>query len=445
MRKFSALGMRVLVVSIVVTGCAPTQAGPGAATPQATAQAAATTGAAVVSTTVPAATGGSPIKLGVMADMSGPFAPQGAEMRISTDLAVKQWNDAGGVDGRPIQVLYVDPRSDVTQALQAATRFVQQDHVDALIGAVGSNECGAVEDLVAKLGVIYITSSGCAAEEITSQTCNKYTFRFVPQGKQTVTPMARYLVQNVGPNWGIVYPDYAFGQSQLAAFSAGLKETGGSLVVQISVPLSETNLTPYVSKLPTDGSITGVYVTLTGAQLTNAISAMQQFGITSKLRLTISGGKEGFGGTYPEVVNGAIFSSFSPDDKDSYMRQFTQGFSQMAQVDADAANIIGGPAHASPGAQMGYSAYAAINGLKEAMLAVHYAGPKDADKLIEALSSLRSNQSADFPGGDMIMDSNDHQGRMTQYVSQIDGQREKILSTTPADQVPPIGTCKVSS
>jgi ABC-type branched-subunit amino acid transport system substrate-binding protein len=115
----------------------------------------------------------------------------------------------------------------------------------------------------------------------------------------------------------------------------------------------------------------------------------------------------------------------------------------MAQVDADVANIIGGPEHASPGAQMGYSAYAAINALKESMQSVHYAGPGDTDKLIEALANLKSHQSADFPGGDLVMDPNDHQGRMTEYISQIDGQQENILSTTPVEQVPAIGTCSV--
>ena len=439
MRVFSVSSLLIIGTLTLSVGCAPSAAPTPTAAAQPTAAAAASSAPTAAA---PVAANGSPIKLGVLADLSGPFAPQGAEMRISTDLAVKQWNDAGGVDGRPIQVEYVDPRSDATQALDDATRLVQQDHVDALIGAVGSNECAAVENLVAKLGVVYVTSSGCAAEEVTSQTCNKYTFRFVPQGRQTVTPMAKYLVQNIGPTWGIVYPDYAFGQSQLMAFNAGLEQGGGSLPVVIAVPLSETNMTPYVSKLPVDGSIDGVYVSLTGAQLTNAITTMQQFGITSKLRMTITGGKEGFGGVYPEVVNGAIFSSLSPEDRDDHMRQFARAFSQMAQVDSDVANIIGGAAHASPGAQMGYSAYAAINGLKEGMLAVHYAGPQDTDRLIQAMANLKSNESADFPGGDMMMDPNDHQGRMTQYVSQIDGQGEKVLSATPANQVPPIGTCK---
>ena len=38
----------------------------------------------------------------------------------------------------------------------------------------------------------------------------------------------------------------------------------------------------------------------------------------------------------------------------------------------------------------------------------------------------------------------DHQARMTLYVSQVNGQDEKILFATPPDQMPPIGSCKVA-
>jgi len=434
MRQLSwwAIGLSLSGGMLAVTACA---------TPTPSAPSSATSVAPGAPTANPAAR--TPIRLGVMADVSGPFAPQGAEMRINTDLAVKQWNDTGGVDGRPIEAMFADPKSDAARALDAATQFVQRDHVDVLVGAVGSNECAAIEELALKLQVLYITSSGCAAEEITAKTCNRYTFRFVPQGRQAQVPLARYLVSEVGANWGLLYPDYAFGQSTLAAFGAGLQEAGGTLSAPIAVPLTETNLTPYVTKVPADGSIVGIYDSLTGGQQTSSVTVMQQFGISQHLRLVVAGGKESFGGIYPDILTGAIFNSFSPEAKDQFMLDYEQVFRQMAQVDADVANIIGGADHAKPGSQMGYSAFAAMSALKQSMRAVHYAGPADTPKLIDALAHFKSSQSADFPGGDVMMDPNDHQGRMTQYVSQIDGQNEKILLTIPVDQVPPIGSCKV--
>ncbi len=188
-----------------------------------------------------------------------------------------------------------------------------------------------------------MTQSGCAAEEVTSKNCNAATFRVGPQGKQLIEPLTSYLVQTYGKNWGLLYPDYAFGQSQLAAFKAALADISGALVTQIPVPLSDTNLQPYVSKAPTDGSIVGIYDTLTGGQLTNSVSALQQFGIIPKLRLVVGGGKEGFAGVYPEVLSGAVFSGIISEDAGSKVyADYLQGFREADKEDTQVAAIVGG-------------------------------------------------------------------------------------------------------
>lgn len=186
-------------------------------------------------------------------------------MRLATDLAVDEANAAGGIDGHPLQVVYADTRTDPAQAVQLAQQLVEQDHVDVLIGGITSPECLGVAQLAAKLGVVYVASTGCAAEELTSKSCNKYVFRFTPVGRQQIEPLASYLVKTFGKRWAMLYPDYAYGQSQLAAYQAGIEKAGGTLTIKIPVPLGEANVTPYVTKVPTDGSIDGAVASFGGA------------------------------------------------------------------------------------------------------------------------------------------------------------------------------------
>src|SRR5579859_1664258 len=128
---------RTLLASmiVVVTACSsPSPAAPTQAPPKPTVASAPTT--APAATTVPvaapatakpaAAPAGAPIKLGVLADISPAFANQGAMMRIMTDYAVQTINAAGGINGRPLQVSYADPKGDPSAAVQLATQFVQQ-------------------------------------------------------------------------------------------------------------------------------------------------------------------------------------------------------------------------------------------------------------------------------------------------------------------------------
>src|SRR5919201_6065269 len=133
-------------------------------------------------TTAPAAAppSGSPIKVGVLDDVTGVGAIEGALMRISTDLVVEQTNATGGINGHPLQVIYADPKGDATQALQLATQLVQQDDVDVLAGGIFSQECLGVQGLAAKVGLVYLPLNGCANEQFSTQFCNRFSFRVFP-------------------------------------------------------------------------------------------------------------------------------------------------------------------------------------------------------------------------------------------------------------------------
>ena len=123
---------------------------------------------------------GTPIKIGVLNDITGVGAIEGALMRISTELAIQQANATGGINGRPLQAVYVDPKGDATQALQLATQLAQQDNVDVLAGGIFSPECLGVQGLAERLGLVYLPLNGCASQDFTSKSCSRYTFRVYP-------------------------------------------------------------------------------------------------------------------------------------------------------------------------------------------------------------------------------------------------------------------------
>jgi branched-chain amino acid transport system substrate-binding protein len=342
-------------------------------------------------------------------------------------------------------VLYADPKSDPTQAIQLATQFVQQDNVDVLLGAVSSAECAAVEDLAPKLGIVYVPQAGCASDEFTTKTCNQNTFRLLPTGPQLIGPLSQYLVQNYGKRWAVMYSDYAFGQSQLRAYQAGITAAGGSVPVTIAVPLGEANVTPYVSRVPTDGSVDGLVATFSGADEARIDSVIQQFGINTRMPVVGGGTKEHYGGVYPPTLNGAI--NVTPELSDApagntYAEEFDRQFKDTAAKEPDMASTIGGPDKAVAG-QSGYPAYVAVQALKVAMLNSNFAGREDTPKLISAMQSLRTAAGPDFPYGGIEMSATDHQGKSPIYVYKIDGQKEDVLETIPVDQVPPIGDCHV--
>jgi ABC-type branched-subunit amino acid transport system substrate-binding protein len=387
---------------------------------------------------------GPAIKIGVLADQAPLTAVEGAEMRVNTDLAIAQINAAGGVHGHKLEAVYADPKATPDEAITLAQQLVQQQGVDVLAGAVLSSECLAVENLVPRLQVVYVSSTGCAAEDFTAKQCNQYSFRITPQGRQVNIPLSQYIVNTYGKKWAIIYPDYAFGQSQLAAYKVGMAAAGGELTQIIPIPQNETNMTPYISRIATDGSINGLINTEVGADLVRASTTLAQFNIGQKLPIVGVFGKERFAGVYPDSLTGDIGQSPELSDPPqenkndaAYHKAFT---AQLAKEDANLVKTLGGADKAVPG-DLGYEAYTAITALKLAMIQSNFTGKADTQKLIAAMSKLKVKQGPDFPGGDFQMSASDHQGVTTTYIAKINGQQEQVLATLAPDKLSPIGSC----
>lgn len=392
----------------------------------------------------PQAATGPAIKIGVLDDNDPSTAVEGAEMRVNTDLAIAQINASGGIHGHKLEAVYADPKADPAEAVNLAQQLVQQQGVDVLVGGVLSSECLGVENLVPRLQIVYVSSSGCASEDFTAKQCNQYSFRPTPQGRQVIIPLATYMVNQYGKKWSIIYPDYAFGTSQLAAYRIGLQAAGGELTQVIPIPRNETNMAPYISQIKTDGSVNGLINTEVAADLVRASQTLAQFNIGQKLPVVGVFGKERFAGVYPDSLTGDIgqspeLSDFAKENKaDIAYHSAFRG--QLAREDANVQKALGND-KAVPGG-LGYEAYTAIMALKAGMLNANFNGKADTSKLIKSMSTLKIKQGSDFPGGDFQMNASDHQGATTTYVAKINGQTEEVLNTIPPTQLPAIGSCQ---
>jgi urea transport system substrate-binding protein len=394
----------------------------------------------------PSTATGTPIKIGYEADANGTSAPIAAGMHLGTDLAVEQINAAGGINGHPIQVTYVDPQSDPTQASQMATQLIQTDKVDVLMGGVLSSECLVVQGLAAKLQTVYLPTFGCAAEDFAASSCNRYAFRFEPVGRQELGPLVDFIVKNYGKRFAMMYSDYAYGQSQLKAYGDLLGPQGASITLPIPVPQNEPNLAPYVTKIPTDGSIDAVIINGLGAgDLTRVSLALGQYGIAPKVQVIGNSGRDVYGGTYPDFLKGSVnvqtYISGQPPNN-QYGMAYDAAWHDIAQREQDWANIFGGADKALP--FEGYLQYSAMRALATAMKAANFTGHQDTEALISALEKVNLPLGPDAPGGGIIMNPADHQGQQTVYVYKVGGPtQDDILATVPAEQVPQFNSCHV--
>jgi branched-chain amino acid transport system substrate-binding protein len=190
---------------------------------------------------------GEPIRIGTLTELSGPFAPWGVNVSNGMQMAVADINDAGGVDGRPLELVERDTQSDPQEGVTALRGMIDQDGVIAA-GGVISSDVGLATARIAEQNQIplFLVKAGSPAI-LTADS--RYTFRTcLPAAPMTMGPVADYLEQENLTRAGAIIADYEWGRSIEEAIDSTLGEAGIETQVEVA-PVPETDFTSYLRSL----------------------------------------------------------------------------------------------------------------------------------------------------------------------------------------------------
>lgn len=201
--------------------------------------------------------GGSPIKIGFFAPESGFAAADGASAYDSAQLAVKDLNAAGGVNGRKLQLVNYDDASDPKQAVTIATRLVTQDKVTAVVSGSYSDQTLAVAPIFQRDSVpmlaAYAINPGIPA---TGDYIYQQDFNGIVEGRAGAVA----LVNNLGAKKvAIVAIKNDFGSSLVQGFTEAAKALGATIVATDYNQFGEKDFTPILARDKAKGA-TGFYM-----------------------------------------------------------------------------------------------------------------------------------------------------------------------------------------
>src|SRR5260221_919639 len=137
-----------------------------------------------------------PIKVGVVTPLSGSYAPIGKQVRWGAELAGKEINAAGGVAGRPFELLFEDEEANPPVAVRKSEKLLQQDKVDLLTGTVNSGSTLAVGQVAERNNRILVTTVSYAPS-ITGAQCNPNVFRVNANAFIQSSALTSWLTKNV--------------------------------------------------------------------------------------------------------------------------------------------------------------------------------------------------------------------------------------------------------
>ncbi len=108
-------------------------------------------------------TNAEPYKVGAILSLTGTYAGLGAPEKNTLEMEAKRINDAGGINGRDIEIIIEDDATDEAKAVAAAAKLIDQDGVIAILGATGTGQSMAIRGDIDRAGIPQISMAGGTA------------------------------------------------------------------------------------------------------------------------------------------------------------------------------------------------------------------------------------------------------------------------------------------
>jgi branched-chain amino acid transport system substrate-binding protein len=296
MKLHKAIPLTVLVLTLVLSACAPAATGPS----YYEAPGVVPTEAPDEPAPPPGITCGEGIKVGLITDLSGVLAIYGAHILPSFMLGMEYATGAAGsagevfliteaqdntfmLDDCEIQVFVRDDASTPDNTATIARELIDVQGVDILVGTVSSGATATLQGIAAE-NMIPLIVAPAAANDITGINFNEYTFRTSRNNYQDAMNECLYLTTEYS-TFVQIAPDYAFGQGSAAAFRDACTLAGGEFVADdIFAPLETTDFTPYMEQVLDSGAESYI-VTWAGAGFVPLMQAATDLGVTEAMAL----------------------------------------------------------------------------------------------------------------------------------------------------------------
>ncbi|PXV91617.1 amino acid/amide ABC transporter substrate-binding protein (HAAT family) [Lachnotalea glycerini] len=139
---------------------------------------------------------GDPILIGALYPLTGDLADSGKNMQYGIDFAVEEINANGGIDGRPIKIIYGDTQGDGAPGMTEMERLITQEKVVAVMGAYQSGVTEVVSQVAENYQIPMITANA-TADSLTSHGY-EYFFRLAPTNMMFIRDMFQCLVDYAG-------------------------------------------------------------------------------------------------------------------------------------------------------------------------------------------------------------------------------------------------------
>ena len=353
-----------------------------------------------VSSALPALAQQGPIRIGELNSYKN-FPAFLEPYKKGWELAVEEFNKAGGALGRPIEIVSRDDGGTPADAVRVAEELLSREKVAFLVGTFPSNVGLAVSDFAKQRKTLFI-----AAEPLTDKIVwdlgNRYTYRLRASTYMQTAMLIPDAVRLKKKRWAIVFPNYEYGQSATAAFKRLLKaqQADVEFVTEQATPLGRIEAGA-VAQAIADAKPDAIFSSLFGPDLAKFVregNSRELFKGREVFNL-LAGEPEYLDPLKEETPKGWYVTGYPWNEiKTPSHQKFLDAYQAKFKDYPRLGSVVG---------------YATI---QSAVAAIKKAGSLDQEKLVDAMSGLTH----DTPFGSITYRAIDNQSTMGAYVGQLD-------------------------
>jgi branched-chain amino acid transport system substrate-binding protein len=326
------------------------------------------------------------------------------------ELAIEQINEAGGLNGKKVELIIKDDNSTTGDAVRVAEELISREQVDVLTGTFLSHIGLAITDFAKQKNVFFLAGEPLT-DKIVWENGNRYTFRLRPSTYMQVAALVPEAVKMNKKRWGLVYPNYEYGQSAAATFKKLMKEAQPDVefVAEQASPLGKVDAGSVVQAL-SDANVDAVFNVLFAADLAKFVRAGSQRNFfDDKPVISLLTGEPEYldplGNETPEgwVVTGYPWYAIDTPEHKAFLDAYQAKFDDYPRL----------------GSIVGYSAIISLaEGIKKA-------GSTETEDMIKAFRGLELMT----PFGPIEYRAADHQSTMGAYVGKLAKKDGKGIMT----------------
>jgi branched-chain amino acid transport system substrate-binding protein len=220
-----------------------------------------------------------PIRLGVLAPLSGAFAGLGEENLVGVEIAMEEINYE--ICGRPVELYVEDTQIEPDVAVEKARALVNRDDVHFIIGPLSGSTSLAVKEASFEWPDVTVMPGG-AANDITMREIAPNVYRTSFAGGQPLYPLAEWAVQNGYNTIATIGEDYSFPWDQIGGFAYSYCQLGGKIADAYWTPIGTADYSSIIADLDPD-EIDAVLVSYGGTDAINFVKQFNDFGLVGQI------------------------------------------------------------------------------------------------------------------------------------------------------------------